>query len=441
MEKPGVYLGSRLRHLRRERGLTQAQMAGDLDVSPSYIALMERNQRPITADMLLRLAHVYQADFSRFSSSIGSEIINHLRAVLRDPLFKDLDVDSLEIAEVARSFPSLSEALIRLHIAYLKEASTWASTEGVEDQNQWSLTTSPALAVQNFITENRNFFRQLDEAAERLAAKIVMAGSIQNYFKIRHNLDVKRAPSPTSGSEYQIVAGEQAIAVCDTLDPANLAFSLARHLASLEAEDVIQSTLSRAKLQDIDALRQGHRALSGYFAAAVIMPYREFYAAAEEKQYDIEALCAKFGTSFEQTARRITTLQKPGQEGVVFFLTQIDKAGNVCQAINHDIFPILQHGGRCSLWNIHDVFTRPENIFTQRLDLDGQQQFFSIARTVSRGGGAYGQVRLTRALALVCDAKDTEKLIYSRQPSDKQALTAIGVCCRLCHRYECTARV
>ena len=51
-----VYMGPRLRRLRRELGLTQADMANDLEISASYVALLERNQRPLTADMLLRLA-------------------------------------------------------------------------------------------------------------------------------------------------------------------------------------------------------------------------------------------------------------------------------------------------------------------------------------------------------------------------------------------------
>ena len=49
-----LYVGPSLRRLRRERGLTQSDMAADLDVSPSYIALLERNHRPLSAEMLLR---------------------------------------------------------------------------------------------------------------------------------------------------------------------------------------------------------------------------------------------------------------------------------------------------------------------------------------------------------------------------------------------------
>src|SRR3546814_19019439 len=59
-----VYMGPRLRRLRRDLGLTQADMAGDLDISPSYIALLERNQRPLTAALLLRLARTYRLDMA-----------------------------------------------------------------------------------------------------------------------------------------------------------------------------------------------------------------------------------------------------------------------------------------------------------------------------------------------------------------------------------------
>ncbi|HEU0169431.1 MAG TPA: helix-turn-helix transcriptional regulator, partial [Chloroflexota bacterium] len=54
-----LFLGPRLRRLRRDLGLTQTRMAEDLGVSPSYLNLLERNQRPVTAQVLLRLAEVY----------------------------------------------------------------------------------------------------------------------------------------------------------------------------------------------------------------------------------------------------------------------------------------------------------------------------------------------------------------------------------------------
>ena len=57
-----IFAGPRLKRLRRDRHLTQAAMAAELDVSPSYLNLMERNQRPITVQVLIKLTDVYGID-------------------------------------------------------------------------------------------------------------------------------------------------------------------------------------------------------------------------------------------------------------------------------------------------------------------------------------------------------------------------------------------
>ncbi len=66
-----IYAGARLKRLRRERQLTQAAMAADLDVSPSYLNLMERNQRPVTVQILIHLTDVYGIDPRAFMAAEG----------------------------------------------------------------------------------------------------------------------------------------------------------------------------------------------------------------------------------------------------------------------------------------------------------------------------------------------------------------------------------
>ena len=54
-----IFAGPRLKRLRRERQLTQAGMVAELDVSPRYLNLMDRNRRPITVQVLIRPTGVY----------------------------------------------------------------------------------------------------------------------------------------------------------------------------------------------------------------------------------------------------------------------------------------------------------------------------------------------------------------------------------------------
>jgi XRE family transcriptional regulator, fatty acid utilization regulator len=109
-----LYLGPRLKRLRRELGLTQQVMAEDLAISPSYVALLERNQRPLTADLLLRLAKSYRLDVTELAGEDSGEQAQRLTDMLRDPIFADIDLPPLEVADIAANFPSISEALLPL---------------------------------------------------------------------------------------------------------------------------------------------------------------------------------------------------------------------------------------------------------------------------------------------------------------------------------------
>ena len=117
----GAYLGPRLRRLRRELGLTQPGMAADLAVSVSYVSLLESNQRPLTADMLLRIARTYKIDMAAFAGDGGIEFTTRLQTMLKDPLFADIDIPPLQAADVATNYPGIAEALLRLYTAYGEE--------------------------------------------------------------------------------------------------------------------------------------------------------------------------------------------------------------------------------------------------------------------------------------------------------------------------------
>ena len=67
-----LFLGHRLRRLRRDHELSQTDMAATLAISPSYLNHLERNQRPVTATLLLKLADLYDVDVRSFASNGGA---------------------------------------------------------------------------------------------------------------------------------------------------------------------------------------------------------------------------------------------------------------------------------------------------------------------------------------------------------------------------------
>ncbi|HEX2148165.1 MAG TPA: helix-turn-helix transcriptional regulator, partial [Pseudorhizobium sp.] len=80
-----IFAGARVRRVRMSLGLTQTAMAEALGISPSYLNLIERNQRPLTVQLLLKLSAVYKVDLDMLQGE-GSGITGQLREVFSDPL-------------------------------------------------------------------------------------------------------------------------------------------------------------------------------------------------------------------------------------------------------------------------------------------------------------------------------------------------------------------
>ena len=436
-----LYIGPNLRRLRRDLGLTQADMAADLEVSASYVALLERNHRPLSAEMLLRLAQTYKLDVAQLAGNSNADDMARLQAVLKDPMFADIDLPTLETADLAGSFPGVTEALLRLYTTYREEQLALAD-RGAEAQEAGDGidASDPVAESRRFLAARRNCFPALDEAAERLAQAVAAQSGLVAYLRSRHGLGVRRLPSSAlAGSVRRLDWHRKEIVLDDGLDMASQNFQLALQLAYLELASEIDAVLADGTFASESGERLTRRALASYAAAAILMPYAAFARAVESRHYDVEALARQFGASFEQTAHRLTTLQKPGQERVPFFFIRVDPAGNVSKRLDGAGFPFARHGGGCPLWSVHQVFRTPREIVTQWLELPDGQRFFSIARTVTAGGGGFGTARVERAIALGCAAEHADQLIYARDQGPPVP-TPIGVTCRLCHRTECAAR-
>src|SRR5882757_5421285 len=424
-----IFMGPRLRRLRRDLGLTQADMAADLDISAPYVALLERNQRPVTADMLLRLARTYKIDLAALAGDGGADNTARMQSILKEPMFSDIDIPALEISDLAVSYSGMAEAFLRLYTAYREEqlaladrrSPAFTGAASAADADGYDANDSVA-EVRRFLAARRNNFPVLDDAAERIAQAASGPSGFIELLKSRHNLQVRYLPPDVMlGSIRRLDLHRKQLLLEDSLDTASLNFQLAKQLAYLEMEDEIGAALEAGQFATESAELLARRALAGYAAGAIIMPYSAFAKAADTRRYDLEALARQFGTSFEQTAHRITTLQRPGQEKVPFFLIRVDPAGNISKLLDGAGFPFAKHGGACPLWSVHGVFKTPRQIVTQWLELPDGQRFFSIARTVTAGGGSFDAVRVERAIAVGCAAEHAKHLIYTSDGQDPNA--------------------
>lgn len=431
-----LFMGQRIRRLRRELGLTQSVMAEDLEVSSSYIALIENNQRPVTAAMLLKFAEIYRIDIATLAGGAQDEMNTQMAAAFKDPLFSDLGLTPLEIQDFGNSFPATAEAVLRLYTSYKEGQMALA-----DQTDAASGAVEPVSEARRFLAARKNYFPELDDKAEEISKEVRRVGGFEAYFRDLR-LRVRRLPSDVmAGSLRRFDPHRKEIILSDSLDRASMRFQLALQIVYLEMTEPLSALLSVAQFDTEDGKKLTRRALANYAAAALIMPYSSFLKAAEERAYDVEVLARQFECSFEQVAHRLTTLQKPGSEGVPFFFIRVDAAGNVSKRLDGAGFPFARHGGSCPLWKLHSAFQGPRKVTTQWVELPEGERFFSIVRTVTAGGGGYGQQKIDRAIALCCSAQHAQKLIYTKgvDPGTIDP-TPIGVTCRLCHRADCLAR-
>lgn len=436
-----LYLGPQIRRLRREQSHTQAEMAAALEISPSYVNLIERNQRPVSADLLVKLASTYSFDMSRLGGSRTDELFSDLAAAFSDPVFQDAGVTREDAFELAAGNPTLGSAVAALFRAY--RAAENELTDARIAGNR--APEDPVEEARTFLHAHRNHFPEVDEIGERIASEKgggTLFDSLASRFQRDHGLRVRLLPAAImAGAWRRLNRHAREIAISETLDQASRTFHLALQLALIEQNASLDRLVNEAKFATDAGRRLARAAIANYAAAAMILPYGAFLAAARELSYDIEALGRRFGASFEQVAHRLTTLRRPGAEGVSFFFLRVDAAGNISKRYSGDIFPFARYGGSCPLWTVHEAFRTPRRIVTQFIQLPDQSRFFSIARSVTSGAGGYAAPHVEHVVVVGCASEDAEKLVYARGADSRNAAaTPVGVTCRLCERPDCAAR-
>src|SRR5215217_8229587 len=117
MATPTLRLGTKLRGFRRREGLTQADLASRLEISASYLNLIEHNQRPLPAHLLVKLAQLFHVDLQAFADDSHSRLADSLQEVFADPLLEEHAVTTGDLRELAE-LPGAARAIISLFHAY-----------------------------------------------------------------------------------------------------------------------------------------------------------------------------------------------------------------------------------------------------------------------------------------------------------------------------------
>ena len=443
-----IFAGARVRRVRNGLGLTQTAMAEALSISPSYLNLIERNQRPLTVQLLLKLSSVYKVDLDDLQSESGG-MSSQLREVFADPLLAGEVPSGQEIVEVAEAAPNVAAGINKLYRAYREQAqrlsdlSDLLAREG--HQTTLSATRLPIDEVREIFERRPAHFAQLDAAAEAFHAALKpgddLAQALKLWLQKNHGIVVRTMPvhaMPNLRRRYD--RHSMRLFLSERLSPQDQLREMAMEACLLALTTEIGFELASLPLSSEEAKRIARFELARYAAHALMMPYGTYLAAAQRARYDIDILRGRFNVSFEQAASRLVTLARPGASGIAFFLMEIDSAGNRFRKAGALGFPQARFGGLCPKLNVHAAFSQPGQVLAEEVEMPDGGSYLTVARTLEGPQAGFGE-RLRRTTVMIaCDAALAKETVYGDAVGSAALRVAIGPSCRLCERQGCLSR-
>ena len=438
-----LFLGARLKRLRRERGLNQNAMAAGLGISASYLNHLERNQRPVTAGVLLRLAEAFDVDVKTFAAE-GRESAgpDPLAEIFSDPMLAGLGIPRSELVELADNAPAVADGIVRLYTG-LRELQR--QPEGDAGPDPRALIT-PETWVRDYIQAQRNHFPELEDGAETLGGALgdplSVAEALRRRLKEAWGVEARVVePELLDDASQHYDPQRRTFMLSALLRPENRTFGLAYQLALLEFAPILDRMVQGARPPDAGSRRLLHMSFANYAAGAIMMPYGKFLRAAEEHRYALDRLCGQFGANIEQVAHRITTLGRSGARGVPFFMLRVDPAGNISKRYAGESFPFSHFGGTCPRWHLHTAFQTPGQTIRQLIETPDGQRYFTISRTIERPIRPDLRDDALLAIGLGCDIRYAPRIAYADGLDlVNTPATPVGPACAICPRIGCAYR-
>ena len=190
---------------------TQTAMADGFSISPSYLNLIERNQRPLTVQLILKLATVYGVEPKELQAEARGSVAL-LKEVFSDPLLAGELPGDQELVEIAEAAPNATAAVLKLFRAYREQGARLTDlTELLAREGRATALSGARLPideVRQAFEQNPNHFPTIETEAEAFVAALDpgddLYGALKGWLKREHGIVGARAagspPCPTGAA-------------------------------------------------------------------------------------------------------------------------------------------------------------------------------------------------------------------------------------------------
>ncbi|MEM9104209.1 MAG: short-chain fatty acyl-CoA regulator family protein [Pseudomonadota bacterium] len=448
MRSRKLFIGLNIRRIRQDAGLTQANFAKQLGISTSYLNQIENNQRHVTAPVLLALAENFSVDIASLSENDSDRLLADMAEAIADPLFKGQQPTAQDLKLVTQNTPTVARAFLAMHQALRRAGEQLAELDDTLERTGGLNEPTPYEEVRDFFHYLDNYVHELDIAAEKLAMDLKgttrnRVRTLADHLEREHRVRVAIGGAANRAEairQYDPVS--RVLSINPRATPSTHAFQLAHQIGLLEHDATMTAIINKANFQTEDAASVCRIGLANYFAGSALLPYGEFLSAAGDMRHDLELLADRFGSSIEQVAHRLSTLQRPGNKGIPFFFARVDQAGNITKRHSATKLQFARFGSACPLWNVHNAFSTSNRILRQLAETPDGVRYLCLATAVSKPSGGFRDPVQRYALAFGCEIKHAAAMVYADDldlASDK-AFAPIGISCRICERSDCHQR-
>ena len=350
--------GQRLKHLRKQRGLTLADLAERVGRAPSQLSLLENGKREPKLSLLKSLATALNVPVEellrRQAPNRRAQLEIALEEAQRDPLYMSLGLSKLKVS--ARVPNEVLEHILALY-GELKAR----QARGTATPEEARLANAELRRKQR---ELGNYFEDIEKAAaEALHAVGYRGGALSE--------SMVQALVSHFGFTLRTVQ-DLPQSARSVMDLRNRRIYLKRQQLGMHTpRTVLLQTLGHYALRHdrpkdfADFLRQ--RVEANYFAAALLVPESAavpfLREAKRDKTLSVEDLRDVFAVSYEMAAHRFTNLATRHLDLLCHFVR--NDAGGIIYKAYENVFPADEQGAiegqrMCRQWSGRRVFSAPD---------------------------------------------------------------------------------
>lgn len=396
-------LGTRIRAYRKQAGLTQSALAGQVGISTAYMNLIENNKRNVAGRLLNELIAALGVSRQQLTRGVTTEMIERLQQTARRFAFDDSEAPAEldQIEHFTTRFPGWARLLDH-------QITTHEDLERLAERLSDRLSHDPVLS------ETIHIMLSNITAIRSTAELLTLRGGMEEETrgKFLRNIFVESKRLSTTAEKLLLhldpkenPAAEPAEAASPETTPQPKPLSTPSAVLN---DPALQSTEAVLTAERLLETRNQHQFNPFAIADAFELPIRPVF---------------------------LVLAKRGGSDGLpAFGLLETDNAGGVLFRQEIGDFRLPSRSGACPRWPIYRALGQPDQPITMRMQLNSGQVIssFAIAKAKRR---QFSQLAPVSRSTMLYHETGGEPSVACDGP-----LIEVGFHCSVCSRTDCSDR-